>query len=164
MQYSALILWKNNFRKFNNDTNVKKEIIMSNSQNNPFGDVAKMLEKFKVPGVDMTAFIESRKKDIQAVVESNRKAMEGMQAVAQKQAELLKSAMQEIQSANKNLAGDLMNPVKQTELAKKAYAKALADMKDLADMSRKAQAESLAVITKRASEHMEEIKKLMTPK
>ena len=49
-------------------------------------------------------------------------------------------------------------------MAKKAYTKAVADMKDLADMGRKAQAESLAVISKRAGEHMEEIKKLLIPK
>ena len=32
-------------------------------QTNPFGDLTKMLEQFKVPGVDMSALVESRKKD-----------------------------------------------------------------------------------------------------
>jgi phasin family protein len=137
---------------------------MSNFPNNPFGDVTKMLEQFKVPGIDMTSFIAARQKDIAAVVESNKKAMEGMQALAKKQTEMLANAMQEIQTASKNLSGDLSNPAKHTEMAQKAYAKALADMKALADIGQKAQTESLAVISKRASENLEEIKKLMTPK
>jgi phasin family protein len=137
---------------------------MSNFPNNPFGDITKMLEQFKVPGVDMNALIESGKKDIAAVVESNKKAMEGMQALAKKQTEMLTNAMQEIQSASKNLSANMGNPTKQAEMAKAAYAKALADMKVLADIGQKAQTESLAVITKRATENLEQIKKLMTPK
>jgi phasin family protein len=137
---------------------------MSNFPNNPFGDITKMLEQFKIPGVDMTAMIESGKKDIAAVVESNKKAMEGMQALAKKQTEMLTNAMQEIQSAGKNFSANAANPAKHTELAKKAYEKALTDMNALAEIGQKAQAESLAVITKRANENLEQIKKLMTPK
>jgi hypothetical protein len=37
-------------------------------------------------------------------------------------------------------------------------------VKDLADMARKSQTDSMASITKRAGEHLEEIKKMMKPK
>jgi phasin family protein len=137
---------------------------MANSPQNPFGDVAKMLEKFKVPGVDMAAIIEARRKDIEAVVASNQAAMAAMQAMGQKQVEMLKSAMQDIQANSKEMASSLGDPAKQTAITKKAYAKAVADVKDLADMARKSQVESMASITKRANEHMEEIKKMMNPK
>jgi phasin family protein len=137
---------------------------MANSPQNPFGDVAKMLEKFKVPGVDMAAIIEARRKDIEAVVASNQAAMAAMQAMGQKQVEMLKSAMQDIQANSKEMASSLGDPAKQTAIAKKAYAKAVADVKDLADMARKSQTDSMASITKRANEHMEEIKKMMNPK
>ncbi len=137
---------------------------MANTPQNPFGDVTKMLEKFKVPGVDMTAIIEARRKDIEAVVESNKAAIEALQAMGRKQAEMLTSAMQEIQATTKNLTGSAGDPAKQAEIVKKAYAKAVADVKDLADMASKAQADSMASITKRAGEHMEEIKKMMKPR
>ena len=141
-----------------------KEIHMATTPQNPFGDVTKLLEKFKVPGVDMTAIIEARRKDIEAVVESNKAAMEAMQAMARKQAEMLTAAMHEIQANVKDMASSMGDPAKQAEIAKKAYAKAVADVKDLADMARKSQTESMASITKRAQEHMEEIKKMMKPK
>jgi phasin family protein len=137
---------------------------MANPTPNPFGDMTKMLEKFKVPGVDMTAIIEARRKDIEALAESNKAAMQAMQDMGRKQAEMLAAAMQEIQSTTQSLASSLGDPSKQTEIVKKAYAKAVADAKDLAEMARKAQTDSMASITKRANEHMAEIKKMMTPK
>lgn len=137
---------------------------MANTPQNPFGDVTKMLEKFKVPGVDMTAIIEARRKDIEAVVASNKAALEAMQAMGRKQAEMLTAAMQEIQATTKDLASSAGDHAKQAEIVKKAYAKAVADVKDLADMARKSQAESMVSITKRANEHLAEIKTMMKPK
>ena len=137
---------------------------MANSPQNPFGDLTKMIEKFKVPGIDMAAIIEARRKDIEALVESNKAAMEGMQAVGRKQAEMLAAAMQEIQATAKSQASSMGDPAKQTEIAKKAFTKVLADVKDLAEMARKSQVDSMASITRRATEHMQEIKKMLTPK
>lgn len=58
-------------------------------QTNPFGDLTKTLEQFKVPGVDMSALLESRKKDVEAIVEANKSAYDAMQALARKQTEML---------------------------------------------------------------------------
>jgi len=51
---------------------------------NPFGDVKKMIEQFKMPGVDMTAIVDARRKDIEALVAANAAAFEAMQALARK--------------------------------------------------------------------------------
>jgi phasin family protein len=140
------------------------ETIMAKPTPNPFGDMTKMLEKFTIPGVDMAAIIEARRKDIEALAESNKAALQAMQAIGSKQAEMLSAAMHEIQTTTQSLASSVGDPAKQTEIVKKAYAKALADAKDLAEMARKAQTDSMASMTKRANEHMAEIKKMMTPK
>jgi phasin family protein len=137
---------------------------MANLTPNPFGDMTKMLEKFKVPGIDMTAIIEARRKDIEALADSNKAAVQAMQDMGRKQAEMLTAAMHEIQATTQSLASSVGDPAKQTEIVKKAYAKAVADAKDLAEMARKAQTDSMASITERANEHMAEIKKMMTPK
>ncbi|SAL45683.1 phasin [Caballeronia choica] len=127
-------------------------------QTNPFGDLTKMLEQFKVPGVDMSALIESRRKDIEAIVEANKTAYDSMQAVARKQTEMLSRAMQDIQAA---ATTGITDPGKQTEVARNACLKALEDMKDLAEIARKSQADAMASITQRANEHVEEIKKML---
>jgi phasin family protein len=131
---------------------------------NPFADMTKMLEKFKVPGIDMTAIIEARRKDIEALAATNKAAMQAMQDMGRKQADMLSAAMQEIQATTQSLAGSAGDPAKQTEIVKKAYAKAVADAKDLAEMARKAQTDSMVHMTERANAHMAEIRKMMTPK
>ena len=131
---------------------------------NPFGDVKKMIEQFKMPGVDMTAIVDARRKDIEALVAANAAAFEAMQALARKQTEMLKQAMQGMQEAAKDATKSVGDPAKQTEAVRKAFEKTLADMKELAEMARHSQSDALAHITKRGGEHLQEIKKLMQPK
>ena len=134
---------------------------------NPFADVTKMIEQFKFPGLDMAPIIESRRKDMEVIVQANKATFEAMQAVARKQTEVFTQAMQGIQDSAKALAaggGALMDPAKQAELVRTAYEKAMADMKDIAEMTRKSQAAVMAGITMRATESLQEVKKLMQPK
>lgn len=129
---------------------------------NAFGDLTKMLEQFKLPGVDTQEIVEARRKDIDALVKANQAIYEGMQALANKQGELLKTAMEDIQSAVKGAAGGgVGDPGKQGELARKAYEKVLGDMKDLAEIARESQADAMAKITQRGTEHLDEVKKMM---
>ncbi len=127
------------------------------------GDITKMLEQFKLPGVDTKEIVEARRKDIDALVQANRAIYEGMQALANKQGELLKKSMEDIQSAMKGAAGGVGvgDPAKQGELARKAYDKVLGDMKDLAEIARTSHTDAMAKITQRGTEHLDEVKKLM---
>lgn len=133
----------------------------SDANPNPFSELVKMFEQFKVPGVDMSAIAEARRKDIEALVEANKTAYEGMQALANKQAEMLRQAVEGIQSAASSMGAD---PAKQAELARKACEKTLADMRELADIARQSQTDAMASITERATQNMQEIKKMMQPK
>ena len=134
------------------------------SETSPFGDIAKMMEQFKLPGIDMAAIIESRRKDIEALVEANKAAFESTMALGARQSEMFKEMMQGIQEAAKSAGQGAGDPVKQGEVVRKAWEKALADMQELAELMRKSQADAMARITERANEHMAEIKKLMQPK
>ncbi|WP_454862652.1 TIGR01841 family phasin [Paraburkholderia fungorum] len=128
---------------------------------NPFGDLTRMLEQFKVPGVDMSALLEMRKKDIEAIVEANKSAYDSMQQLARKQSEMLSRAMQDIQAAAKAGVG---NPGKQGEVARDACLKALDDIRDIAEIARKSQSDAMASVTQRANEHIEEIKQMLQRK
>jgi phasin family protein len=130
---------------------------------NALGDLTKMLEQFKLPGVDTKEIVEARRKDIDALVQANQAIYEGMQALANKQGELLKKSMEDIQSAMKGAASGVGvgDPGKQGELARKAYQKVLGDMKDLAEIARQSQTDAMAKITQRGTEHLDEVKKMM---
>jgi phasin family protein len=140
---------------------------METETNNPFADVSRMIQQFNVPGLDMAPIIESRRKDMEALVEANKATYEAMQALARKQTEILTQAMQEIQDSAKALAAGgtgATDAARQTELVRDAYQKALADTKELAEMARKSQIDAMAIIEQRATQSLEEMKKLMQPK
>jgi phasin family protein len=131
----------------------------------PFGDITKMLEQFKVPGVDMASIIDARRKDIEALIEANKAAYETMQSLARMQTDMLSEAMRELQEAAKDMAtqGAAADPGKQAEAARKACQKVLINMKDIAEVARKSQADAVASMTERATKSMQEIKQMMLP-
>jgi phasin family protein len=133
---------------------------------NPFGDLTTMFEQIKVPGVDMAAIIEARRKDIDTLFEANKAIYEGVRALANKQAEMLSHAVQSIQDGAKGAAGNTStwDPTKHAELVRKACGKAMADMQDLAEIARKSQAVAMTAINERVTQHAQEIKKMMQPK
>jgi phasin family protein len=122
---------------------------------NPFSDLTKTFEQFKMPGVDMNAFVDARRKDVEALVAANKVAYEALQSLAKTQTDMLTQAMQGMQEsargamAGKPQGGDMNS---HTEAAQKAWQKMLTDMKELAEMVQKAQVEAMAGITERAKE------------
>ena len=132
---------------------------------NPFGDFTKMLEQFKLPGFDVPAIMEARRKDVEALVTANQAALQGMQSLAQKQAEMLRSTLSELQSLAGQFSASGGAPSAQTaELVQQTLHKALADMQQLAQAAYQSQAESYAVIAKRVEENVQELKTLLQPK
>jgi hypothetical protein len=132
---------------------------------NPFGNLDELLKQFKVPGVDVSAIIESRRKDMDAVIAANPAA--AMQQVAKKQTEILTQALQAAQNNALQLAkgvGGVVDPMKQAELTRKAYEKALADIKEVGEIAQKAQTVAMTGITARAQQSAQELTKLMQPK
>jgi phasin family protein len=134
---------------------------------NPFGNLDKLMEQFKVPGVDISSIVESRRKDMEALIAANQATFEAMQQIAKKQTEILTQAFQSAQAGAQQLAqgvGGVVDPVKQADLARKAYEKALADMKELTEMAQKAQTTAMSGITARAQQSVQELTKLIQPK
>jgi phasin family protein len=153
---------------------------MTNNPFNPFAnvdfakfdmskfDMSKMLGDVKIPGFDMEAIMTAQRKNIEALTAANQAAVQGMQAVAQRQAEILSQAMNEVSSIAQQLAGSASNPqemtTKQAELVRKAFEQALANMRELAEMVSKSNTDAFAIINKRVTESLQELKGLVAPK
>ncbi len=130
-------------------------------------DVPKVMENFNLPGVDMNALIANQKKNIDALNAANRMAVEGIQALAQRQAEILRQNMEEAAKAAKEIAGvgDPQEiPVKQVEIAKTAFENGLVNMKELADMTAKLNSDAQAQVNKRVAESFDELQEVLMPK
>ena len=133
---------------------------------NPFVDVTKILEQFKLPGVDMQKIMDARRKDMEALAQANQIAYDNMQALARREAEILYQTMAEWQGAMAGMAGKTPAEVaaKGTELAAQAFGRALTNMRELAEMATKSQAQTYEVLNRRFQENLEELRKLMQPK
>ncbi|AUT65409.1 phasin family protein [Paraburkholderia terrae] len=137
----------------------------STSKNSIFTEYTKLFGQFKLPGIDISAMVESRRKDIEAVAEANTTALAGVQSLAQKQSEILRTSLGELQA----FVARCTQPGGQSianagDTVKQTLHKALVDVQDLADTAYRAQSDSVAVVTKRVAERVEELKALLQPK
>lgn len=130
-------------------------------------DLSKALGDLKIPGIDIEALLASQQKNIEALTAANKVAVEGIQAVAKRQAEILAQALGEGSDIAQQLtkaSGPQELTSKQAELGKQAFEKALANMRELAEMINKANSEALTVINKRFTDSIEELKSLIVKK
>jgi phasin family protein len=137
----------------------------STNSNSIFAEYKKVIGQFKLPGIDVGAILDLRRKDIEAIAEANTTALAGVQSLAQKQSETLRTTLTELQTLVTRVAQSGAQPAANTgEVVQQAVHKALVDMQELADTACRAQSDSVAVVTRRVAEHVEELKTLLQPK
>lgn len=133
---------------------------------NPFVnlDVAQLVSQFKIPGVDVESLMSSQQKNIEALSAANQRVIEGTQALAARQSEILRTTLEETGAlVTEALAGGSPQDkaLKQAALVKTAFETALNNMKELADLVAKSNNEAAEIITKRVSEGLDELKQAM---
>ncbi|CAG9256688.1 phasin family protein [Paraburkholderia caribensis] len=136
----------------------------STGKNSIFTEYTKLFGQFKLPGIDMGAMLESRRKDIEAIAEANTTALAGVQSLAQKQSGILRTTLGELLAFVTRLTQGGQSIVNTGDTVKQTLHKALVDVQDLADTAYRAQSDSVAVVTKRVAERVEELKTLLQPK
>ncbi|MSP89642.1 MAG: phasin family protein [Alphaproteobacteria bacterium] len=142
---------------------------------NPFAqfevEMKKLMGGFKMPDfgkmLDMNQFMDLQRRNMEAFAAAGKLAVEGMQAVAKRQGELLS---QMVEDANRNMQSVMAerNPdaqmARQAELAKDAFERAIANLREMGEMVQKSNTEAFNVLNQRASENMDEIRHLLAKK
>ena len=127
------------------------------------GDLGKLVEKFKVPGIDIGAIVDSQRKDMEALAEANKQAYEGIKALAKRRNEILQEALAEWQEAMKDATGkDAMS--RNAERAKKGVQQAIANFRELADMEAQSRSKAWKVLQDRFQENVANLQKMLKPK
>ncbi|MBX3642390.1 MAG: TIGR01841 family phasin [Rubrivivax sp.] len=127
------------------------------------GDLGKLLGRFKLPGIDVAAIVESQRKDMQALADANRQAYEGIKALAERRNEMLKEAFIQWRDAMKGAKGtELLT--KQAELARQGVQDAIANVRELAQMEAQSRKEAWKIVQDRFEENLANLKKLLQPK
>lgn len=133
-------------------------------QNLTVPDLQKFLNSFKLPGVDLKAIVDSGNADLKAVTLANRRALQGMQALARRQAEMLRDATADWQQAVEGLQAADADELraKRTALAGQVISRTLANVRELAESSARSQAEVCAAAGASLREHLAGLRKALT--
>lgn len=126
-----------------------------------------MAEKYKLPNVDIAALIDWQRKDMEALVEANRQANEGIRALIERRNEILGETFAEWQAAVQNLAGNMTGAdalSKQADIAKQGVEKAVANFRELTQLEMQAHTNAWKVVQERMQENMANLQKLLQPK
>jgi len=125
----------------------------------PFSQFAAMFQQYKLPGLDVSAIVDARRKDVEALAEANQVAFGGMQAIQGKQLEILRSALDNFQTVAQQLATSPAKPeVSPTDVVQNAFHLALADMQDIAQKTQQAQTQAYAIVAKRMEQAANELR------
>lgn len=129
----------------------------------PFFDVdyGKLLNGFKVPGIDVNAMLDIQRKNLEAFAQAAQATAEGVQTAAKRQSELVQKMIGEYQNTAKELlevSSPEANAAKQADLLKKNIEQGFGNLQELSDITVKSQQEAFAVISRRAVEAVEEFK------
>lgn len=113
---------------------------------------------------DMGGAMAGYQKNLEALAQANRIAVEGVQAVMRRQAEVVQQTIAELTETVKTLASAGMakpDPAKNADAIKEAYTRAVAHSKELADLMQRANTEATEVLHKRVSAALDEAKALV---
>ena len=124
----------------------------------PFGEM-------KMPHMpDMEGLLGAYRRNIEVFTMANRVAMEGAQAVARRNMEILQQSMAEMSEAVALLSTPDSPPqraAKYAELVRSAYERAVSNAKELSDLIQRANGEAVEILNRRFMEAMEEMRAVM---
>ncbi|HEX7390561.1 MAG TPA: phasin family protein [Acidiphilium sp.] len=129
---------------------------------------AKAFGAMKLPAMpDMEIVVGAYRKNLEALSEANRVALEGAQAVARRHMEIMQQTMTDLTEQLRGVSTHdtpQARATKQAELLKHAYESAVANMRDLGDLIQRANHDAVETLNHRFSEAMDEMKTLIDKK
>jgi phasin family protein len=128
----------------------------------PIKGMAERLQNLPLAGA-AGAIVESGRKDLQALMQANEKSYQGLQAVVQRQTEMLKASIGEWQGTVKSMSGGdpRENLARLDAMGKVAFRRALDDIRELSELAAKSQAEAFEVVRQRIRDNVDEVGKLL---
>lgn len=136
-----------------------RERTAGSSAESPFGipgfDITRLLEQFRLPGLDPGALMENERRNIDAVRKANEAVMAGWNLLAEKQAEIFQESMKQWQLAmQETTGGQPPTPEQQAELARRGFEQALENMRQMAEITADSQGKAFEIMRERMEENI----------
>jgi len=128
-------------------------------------DMMRAFSEFRLPAMpDMQSLAEAQRRNIEALSHANKVALEGAQAIARRNMEIMQQTMSEMASAMQAITGDgapADKAARQAEMMKAAYERAMQNMREIAELIQKSNGEAIEVLNRRFTAAMEEARGMM---
>jgi len=130
------------------------------------GDFGKLFSNGKMPSFDVEGAMAAQRKNVEAFTQANQAAIEGAQAFAKRQAEIVREAVETYSKLAKEVAqlGAEERFAKQAQVGKEIFEQAIANIGELKEIAEKSQAQVTSVISKRMADNFDEVKAAFQPK
>ncbi|MCU7930720.1 MAG: phasin family protein [Candidatus Thiodiazotropha sp. (ex Codakia rugifera)] len=116
---------------------------------------------YQLPNIDSDSFMESQKKNLEALMAANQAALSGTQELLRYQSEIMKQAMADATEAANSLASSTSPQEiaeKQTELVRAAFEKAVSNSTELSELIKTNQEQITALVNERFTDALKEVK------
>ena len=123
----------------------------------------KLFSQVKLPGVpDLETVLAVQRRNIETLTAANRVALEGAQAVARRNMEIVQSTLADFGESVKAIAATdpQARAAAQDEMLKTTYARAVSNLRELSDLIQRSNAEAVDLINQRFTEALDEVKRL----
>jgi hypothetical protein len=111
------------------------EASSSSTFNWDLSSVGKLVEKLKLPGIDVRAIVESQSKDLKAIVEANLEAYEGIKVIVERRGKDFVDGFAQLPEVVKGLTGK-DGLAQHTHLVQSNVERAMTDVRELAEVER----------------------------
>ena len=130
------------------------------------GDFGKLFSNGKMPSFDVEGAMAAQRKNVEAFTQANQVAIEGAQAFAKRQAEIVREAVETYSKLAKEVAqlGAEERFAKQAQVGKEIFEQAITNIGELKEIAEKSQAQVTSVISKRMADNFDEVKAAFQPK
>jgi phasin family protein len=126
-------------------------------------DLARLLERLRLPRIDAEALLEWQRKDLEALAEANRQAYEGIKALVERRDEILRDTLAPWKEALRDAAGKEAI-ARQSESAQRGVQQVIDHIRELSEMEAQARSNTWKVVQDRMQESMASLQKLLQPK
>ena len=138
---------------------------MSSMGTNAMTEFSRMFAEMKVPPMlDMEALMSAHRRNLETLSAANRVALEGAQAVARRNMEIMQQTMSELTDGMRQFTATeppQARAIRQADMLKSAYERAVANMHEIGDLIQRSNGEALELLNKRFAEAVDEVKGLV---
>jgi phasin family protein len=133
----------------------------------PRFDLRSLLERLRLPGVTTQKLMAFHRKDLEALIAANERAVQALETVTRKQADMLVNVLHEWNEGAKDAVADKPGAERLNEATSRvqsAFSTALANLREMAEISAKSSEDVLGILNKRYREGLDELRASLRPK